>query len=250
MGRERVAEKQARRLGQLVRFVEDQRIARRQQLGDALVAQHDVGEEEVMVDHHHVGGERVAPRAHHEAVAVIRAALPEAVVARRRGLRPDRRVFGHVGEIGAVAGGAESGEALDPVQLRRLFPCSGPAFGNRATQAIEADVIRPPLQQRGASPRSQRLAHRGQIAVEELVLQRLGAGRDDDLAAGEERRDEVGEGLAGAGSCFGDQHAGRLDRLGDGVRHLHLAAALAIAGDRRGERPLRREQRLKGFHRP
>src|SRR6185295_16902406 len=45
-----LAEKQRSGIGQLMRFVEDDRIARRQQLGESLVAQHDIGEEEVMVD--------------------------------------------------------------------------------------------------------------------------------------------------------------------------------------------------------
>src|SRR5439155_4276561 len=73
-------------LRQLMRLVEDERVARREQLGDAFVAQHDVGEEQVMVDDDDVGGERVTPRAHDEAVAVVRAAPAEAVVARRSGL--------------------------------------------------------------------------------------------------------------------------------------------------------------------
>jgi hypothetical protein len=50
---------------------------------------------------------------------------------------------------------------------------------------------------------------RGQVAVEELVLQGLGAGGDDDLAAGQQRRHQVGEGLAGAGAGLGHQPTGR-----------------------------------------
>ena len=46
-----------------------------QQLGDAFVAQHHVGEEQVMVDDDDVGVERLLARLQHEAVAVERAVL-------------------------------------------------------------------------------------------------------------------------------------------------------------------------------
>ena len=91
--------------------------------------------------------------------------------------------------------------------------------------------------------RGERLAHRRQVAVEELVLQRLGAGRDDHLAAGEQRRHEIGEGLAGAGAGLGHQHAAAFDRLDDRLRHLELLRARAIAGDaarRAGRSPRKR----------
>ena len=68
-----LAEEQRRRVGQLVRLVEDHRVAGRQQLGEALVAQHHVGEEEMMVDDDDVGVERRLARLQHEAVAVMRA---------------------------------------------------------------------------------------------------------------------------------------------------------------------------------
>ena len=61
-GRHAFAEEETRGLRQLVRLVEDDRVAGGQQLGDALVAQHQIGEEQVMVDDHHVRGERL-PRA-------------------------------------------------------------------------------------------------------------------------------------------------------------------------------------------
>ena len=232
-----LAEEQARRFRQLVRFVEDHRVARRQELGNAFVAQHHVGKKEMMVDHHDVGGERVAARTHHEAIAVVRATLAEAVVARRGGVRPDRRILRHVGEIGAIAGGGAGGEALDAPQLARLL-ARGDAGCGAAPQAVEADVVGATLEQRGARARGQRLAHRRQVAIEELVLQRLGAGRDDDFAAGKQRGNQVRERLPGAGARLGDQHLGALDRLVDRLRHLELLRPPLEAVDCFGERPL------------
>ena len=69
-GRRLLAEEQRRRVGKLVRLVEDDRVARGQQLGEPLVAQHHVGEEQMMVDDDDVRLERVLARLHHEAVAV------------------------------------------------------------------------------------------------------------------------------------------------------------------------------------
>src|SRR3972149_5595717 len=48
-------------------------------------------------------GARVLARAHAEAVLVFRAILTQAVLARRGGVLPHRRILGDVGELGAVA---------------------------------------------------------------------------------------------------------------------------------------------------
>ena len=72
-GRQLLAEEQRRGVGQLVRLVEDHRVARGQQLGEPFVAQHHVGEEQVVVDDDDVGLERGLARLQHEAVGVERA---------------------------------------------------------------------------------------------------------------------------------------------------------------------------------
>ena len=78
----------------------------------------------------------------------------------------------------------------------------------------------------------------GRSRVEELVLQGLGAGGNDHLAAREQRRHQVGEGLAGAGAGLGDQHAIAGDGRRDALRHLELLRSQAKAGHGGGERPL------------
>ena len=72
-GRHLLAEEQRRGVGQLVRLVEDHRVARGQELGEPFVAQHHVGEEQVVVDDDDVGLERRLARLQHEAVGVKRA---------------------------------------------------------------------------------------------------------------------------------------------------------------------------------
>jgi hypothetical protein len=80
--RQRFAEEQCRRLGQLVRFVEDHGVGGGQQFGHAGIAQHNVGKEQVMVDDHEVGLLRLLAGAHHEAFLVVRTFAAQAVVPR------------------------------------------------------------------------------------------------------------------------------------------------------------------------
>ena len=61
-----------------------------------------------------------------------------------------------------------------------------------------------------------------QILRRQLVLQRLGRRGDDDRRPGLDRRYEVGQGLAGAGSRLDDEVTTGADRIGDTFRHLDL----------------------------
>ena len=179
-----LAEEERRGVGQLVRLVEDHRVARGQELGEALVAQHDVGEEQVVVDDDDVGLERVLARLQHEAVARgTRSSAP----------RQLSRVEVTSGQIDAFSGTSASSprsprcrrarERDDLRQMPRILARGQPAFARRALEMMVADVVRAALEQRERDRHRQRVAHQRQVALEELVLQRLGAGRDDDLAA-------------------------------------------------------------------
>ena len=81
----------------------------------------------------------------------------------------------------------------------------------------------------------------------ELILEGLGARRQDDLACGEQRRDEIGEGLAGAGARFADQHGVVPDRPGHAIRHFHLLRSLAVFRDFCRERPVPVKDRVELF---
>ena len=103
-------------------------------------------------------------------------------------------------------------------------------------------VVGAPLEQRRGHGNGQSGAHRRQIATVELVLQRLGAGRHDDLARRQKRGNEIREGLARAGPRFDREHAAGCQRLADPVGHeLLLAARLESLDDAR-ERAVRAEQ--------
>ena len=225
-----LAEEQRRGVRELVGLVEDHRVARGQELGQALVAQHHVGEEQVMVDDDDVRGHGVGARLHHEALPVVRAVRAEAVLARRRDQRPDRGVLGDVGELGAVAsvGGACKGDDL--AEVPGVLARGHAVVARRALEVVVADVVRAALEHRDGHRHAERIAHHRHVALEQLVLQRLGAGRHDHLAAVHQRRHEVGERLAGARAGLGDKAPARGDRVRDRAGHLDLLAAHPEAG--------------------
>ena len=109
---------------------------------------------------------------------------------------------------------------------------------------VVADVVGTALEQRHRNRRAQRRAHGWNVAQEQLVLQVLGAGRDDGLAAPQQRRHQVGERLAGAGARFGNQGFLVRNGLGDRLGHLGLRAARAESADRRRERAAGTEQAI------
>ena len=110
-----------------------------------------------------------------------------------------------------------------------------------ALEMVVADVVGAALEQRERHRDTQRIAHERQVALEQLVLQRLGAGGDDHLAAVEQRGNEIGEGLAGAGAGFGDQLPTRRDGRAPRPRHRQLLRAEAEA--RQCARPAHRLRR-------
>ena len=77
---------------------------------------------------------------------------------------------------------------------------------------------------------------------EQLVLEVLRAGRDQDLEARLQRGHEVGEGLAGAGPGLDDERAPVFERVSDGGRHFLLIAAGIEAIEGAGQRPAGAEE--------
>jgi hypothetical protein len=199
-GGQLLAEEQRRGVRKLVRLVENDRVARGQQLGETFVAQHHVGEEQVVVDDDDVRFERRLARLQHEAVGVKRAMGTEAVVARRRDERPDRRVLGDVGERAAIAGRRRVRECDDAGQVARILARRKPSFRSGSRKVVVADVVGAALEQRNRQRKTQRVADERQVALEELILQRLRPRGNDHLAAVEEGGHQVGECLAGAGT--------------------------------------------------
>ena len=243
MGGHAAAQEAGGRVGQLVRFVEDDGVGLGQQVGDALFAQHQVGHEQGVVDHHHVGLLGLAAGLDHEAVADARALLAQAVLARRGDALPDVGVFGHLRQVAAVTGLGNAGEHLDLAQLLDFGARLQGAFvALQAFQVVMADVVAAALEQRGGDRRGQRRAHPRQVAGEQLILQGARIGGNQHLAALDEGGYKVGPGLADAGAGLGHQRGAILDGLANGLRQFHLGRARLVAGHGRRERAVLGEE--------
>ena len=207
-------------VGDLVRFVDDQGVGEREQLGEPLLLERHVGEQQMMVDHHHVrlGG---TPARLRDVASVEHGTLrPEAVVRRRGDRAPDRIVLRevvHLREVAARRPGGPSREAGGP---RGHAGRDEPAGGQHLFVAPAAEVVRAALEQRDARVASESAADERQIALEQLLLKMAGAGGDHDPAAAGDGGNEVREGLAGPGSGLADEDVplrhGTLDRGGHG----------------------------------
>ena len=119
-------------------------------------------------------------------------------------------------------------------------------LGQEAPPAPQGHVIRPTLEEDRLEVPGQPLAKPREVLGHQLLLQRVGVGRDDDpLAVSHRARDgwdQVREAFAGAGSCLDHERpAAGLD-LGDGEQHLHLRLAVLVTGQQVRERAFRPEQ--------
>ena len=73
----------------------------------------------------------------------------------------------------------------------------------------------------------------GHVLRQQLLLERLGRGRDDDAAARVERGEEVAEALAGARAGLREQVLLGGERPRDRLRERELLGAVLVVGDDR-----------------
>jgi hypothetical protein len=244
---DRRTEKTAGHVRQLMGLVDHVGIGSRQELAEAVVTDRKIGAQQVMVDDHHI---RLlgAPTGLDQVAAAPRVAfLAQAVVGGRRDQGPDRRVFRDVDEFGDVT----RARALRPVPYleepaQALCGMPTPILQG-GLQPMNTQVVRTPLEQGDPGRTGHRFAQTRQIAQEQLVLQVARSGRDDHFTAGQQRRHQVGEGLARAGARLGDQLPASLQRGRNPLRHLELLASLGEAFEGPGQQTLR-PQNVTNIH--
>ncbi len=240
------AEVLRRHILDLMRFVHDERRARRNHLAVRARAHRRIGAQQVMVDDHDVRLRRALAHQRDMAIAVARALGAETGVRVGRDLLPQRKVFGQVAQLGAVAGCRGPGPVLNHREEDRSFGRFEESAGFRRfkrLKAMEAQVVRAAFHQRRRERDAQRLAQCRQILEEDLFLKILGAGGHQRALPAEDRGDEVREGLARAGTGFGEQRAAALDDAAHGRGHLPLPVARLEAGER-----LRQRTRVREHH--
>ena len=124
---------------------------------------------------------------------VARARRADAALGRGREIGPDRQVLGQVLEFRAVAGL----RPLRPVADGRHRVRVGERHRHRVLaeliEAVQAEVVAPPLHVGRLERDAERRLQEREVLREDLFLERLGAGRDEDAAAAQDGRDEVGD---------------------------------------------------------
>ena len=219
-----------------MRLVENHGICGRQQVGHALVAQHQVGEKKVVVDYHDIRLLRLTPGLHHKTFAIVRTFRTQTILAGGGDLGPDGCLFGDVREFGSVPGFTRLHKAHNRAQVAHILGRSEPSTRLRSAQMVVTHVVGATFQEGDGHGRGKRLAHAWQVPAKQLILQRFGTGRKNDFAAPQKGGNQVGKRLAGSSAGLCDEAGLILDGASDRLRHLQLAFALAVALHLGGER--------------
>jgi hypothetical protein len=115
---------------------------------------------------------------------------------------------------------------------------------------MQAQIVRTTLQERRRDRTAKHFADQWKVAVIKLILQGLRAGRDNRLAAGEQRRNEVGKRLAGAGAGFDHEFSVFLEGFRHRFRHESLTRARLKSREVTPERTGMGEEISEAFHDP
>ena len=87
---------------------------------------------------------------------------------------------------------------------------------------MQAEIIGPALQQRRPDRNSKRLHNQWKISEKQLILERFGAGRDDDTFTIAQGGNQVRQRFANTRPCFNDQLTSTGKGFLDGYRHFYL----------------------------
>ncbi len=146
---------------------------------------------------------------------------------------PECAGLGERVDLGAVAGLGGLLPLGDVVVLVDLFEAGQDGLVAQRVELVAAEVVGAAFHVADLQLAQERF-EKGDVAEEELLLQGLGAGGDDDALAGAQGGQQVGEGLAGAGAGFDDEVALLGESALDGLGHLELARAVLVG--QRGSR--------------
>ena len=143
-------------------------------------------------------------------------------------------------KLGAVAGFGGLLPLGNLPVLVDLFQARENRLVAQGEELVAAKVVGAALHVADAQIAQQRFEKRN-VAEVELVLQRLGAGGDNDALAGAQRRQQIGQRLAGAGAGLDDQVAALGERALHGLGHFELAGAVLV-GQRRARQDAARRK--------
>src|ERR1022692_1072964 len=213
---------------QLVRFVEDDDAGVWQytSVGRVVFGRFDrqVGAEQVMIDDDDVALGGAAAHLGDKAAVELLALRADAAVGARIQLGPQMAVLRQLGQLRAVASFGGLLPVAEDAEVTDLFQSVQQRLGGEVVELLAAEIIAAALHVADAQF-AEMLPQKRNIFEEELFLQGLGAGRNDDAFARTDYRQQVGQRLASTGAGFDDQVAALLQRLLHRLRHLKLPAA-------------------------
>ena len=173
----------------------------------------------------HFGDKAAFPRA---------AFCPVQVSERASSLCQSALASGNSSEFGAVAGLRHLLPGGDGAVLLDLFQSAEYRLVGEVVKLLPAEIVVAPLHvadvELAIAVGKKRLFEKRDILIEELFLQILGSGGNDDPLAGTNDGHQIGQRLAGSSAGFDDQVTLFFQRLLDGLRHLQLSPAKFVGG--------------------
>ena len=144
-------------------------------------------------------------------------------------------IVGKILELREVAGIARLPprvEGLERRDRRRIARTVAP----RRVEPVPAQVIAAAFEHGDPHRPADDGAEQRQVATEQLVLQRVRAGRDDRAPFEQQQGQQIGEGLADTGARLDDRMPARLERSDDELRHSLLCGPIGETRQALGER--------------
>src|SRR5664280_3656500 len=193
---------------QLVGFVEDDdtSVGQNPGVGRTVLGCFDrqVGAEQVMIDDDDVALGGAAAHLGNETAVKLLALGADTAVGARVEFGPQMAVLRQFGQLRAVAGFGGLLPVADDAKLVDFFQPVQHRLIGEVVELLTAEIVAATLHVADAQL-AEVLLQEGNVFEEELLLQGLGAGGDDDALAGTNDGQQVCQRLAGAGAGFDDQ---------------------------------------------
>ena len=209
----------------IVRFIEDHGVIFGNNAGQILALHRQIGEQQVVIDDDDVGFLRLLVHLGDEAALELLAFLAGAEVAPRVDFGPGGAGFWKGLDFGAIAGFGGLLPIADDLKIGDFFEAGQHRLRLGVVNLLPAGVVGAPFHVADAEGSLEMLREKGDVLVEELLLQILRAGGDDDSPAGKNRRHQICERLAGTRPGLDNQMLLVSERRGDGLGHFKLPGA-------------------------
>ena len=234
-------------------FVEDDGFVVRDDAGEVVLFDGEIGEEQVVVDDDDVRRQRPALHFGDETAFELGAFLAGAEFAAGVHLGPGGGGFRERLDLGPVAGFRVLFPLADDLEIGDLFQAGEDRLPLGVVDLLAAGVVGPALHVADAKLVGEVLLQERDVFEEQLLLKVFGAGGDHDPLAGEDSGDEIGERFPGAGAGFDQQVLAFVDGRFNGFGHLQLAGAELVVRMPFGEGSAGREKTTRahgaGFRR-